>query len=309
MQWSRIKTLFILCFLVLDIYLLFIFLDKQKEADIAILERPDMTIENQLEAENIKVGKLPEEQPDESFLSVKQKEFTDSEIQKLEKKDHQQLSVINDTLIFSQFDDPIAVPDKAKSETITELIKDQVLHPEEYVFWDWNKEFNVILFFQKKNDRPIYFNQNGMILFFLNDDNEIVSYTQTMLGEQEDRDDKKSIIKPIKAIETLYRWSQLNEGEQVTSMNMGYHTIVPLPDGVQVFVPTWKVTVNDERNYFVNAIEGFIFWGKDEDFLEETMEEYSEKVRSSESESELREDFLRQLNKKLDMSNQRGDKE
>src|SRR5699024_2505173 len=100
-----------------------------------------------------------------------------------------------------------------------------------------------------------------------------------------------------------------NEDEQCMSMSLGYHTIAPLPDGVQVFVPTWKVTVNDERNYFVNAIEGFIFWGKDEDFLEETMEEYSEKVRSSESESELREDFLRQLNKKLDMSNQRGDKE
>src|SRR5699024_12793118 len=40
---------------------------------------------------------------------------------------------------------------RSKSETITELIKDQVLHPEEYVFWDWNKEFNVILFFQSQN--------------------------------------------------------------------------------------------------------------------------------------------------------------
>ena len=309
MQWSRIKTLFILCFIILDVYLLFIFLDKQKEADIGILERPDTTIEKQLEAENIKVGQLPEEQPDESFLSVQQKKFTADEIRQIENKDDQELSMMNETFIFSKFIEPITVPKGAKSEIITELVNDHVLYPDEYVFWDWNKDFNVILFFQKKNDRPIYFNQNGMILFFLNDDNEIVSYTQTMLGEEEDRDDKKSIIKPIKAIETLYRWSQLNAGEEVTSMKIGYHTIVPLPDGVQVFVPTWKVTVNHERNYFVNAIEGFIFWGKDEDFLEETMEEYSEKVRSTENQSELREDLLRQLNKKLEMSNHRGEKE
>src|SRR5699024_12369246 len=119
----------------------------------------------------------------------------------------------------------------------------------------------------EKAERPIYFNQNGMILVFLNDDNEMIFYTQTMLGEAEPRAEKKTLIKPIKAIETLYKANELKAGDEITKVDIGFNTRVPLENGIQVFVRIWKVSIDDEKVYFVNAIEGFVFSGDDNKIL------------------------------------------
>lgn len=303
MQWNQIKTLFILCFLVLNIYLLYLLLDKQKEADIGVIEREDATLEEQLESENITYGDLPDAEDKEAFLSVKQKKFDKDDKKKLDDFSNQESIILDDNFIISEYKDPIKIPTDATSGTLSSLIKNDMLYSEEYEFWSWNEQFNVLVFFQEKNERPIYFNRNGIILVFLNEKNEAISYVQTMLGDTEEAEDKKSLIQPIKAIETLYLTNQLNAGENVSNMKMGYHTRVPLADGIQVFVPTWKVSIDEERNYFVNAIEGFTFSGNDGDFLNETISTYHDSIRSVSVENkDLKKAILEQLSNRLDGS-------
>jgi len=308
MQWSQIKTLFILCFLVLDVYLLFQFFDKQSEADIGVLERQDSPIEEQLEAENIKVPKLPEDVPDESFLSVKPKTFTEDELKKLEDFKNQEAIVINSNFILSEFKDPVALPSGGTNDKIEALVKKSILFSEEYKFWNWNEDMNVLIFFQEKAERPIFFNQNGMILVFLNDDNEMIFYIQTMLGKAEPRAEKKTLIKPIKAIETLYKANELKAGDEITKVDIGFHTRVPLENGIQVFVPTWKVSVNDEKEYFVNAIEGFVFSGDEDKFLTDVITTDIESINQLKDQKELKESILNQLEQRLEAIN-RGEQE
>ncbi|HLR41442.1 MAG TPA: two-component system regulatory protein YycI [Virgibacillus sp.] len=308
MQWSQIKTLFILCFLVLDVYLLFQFFDKQSEADIGVLERQDSPIEEQLEAENIKVPKLPEDVSDESFLSVKPKTFTEDELKKLEDFKNQEAIVLNSNFILSEFKDPVSLPSSGTKDKIEALVKKSILFSEEYKFWSWNKDMNVLIFFQEKAERPIYFNQNGMILVFLNDDNEMIFYTQTMLGEAEPRAEKKTLIKPIKAIETLYKANELKAGDEITKVDIGFHTRVPLENGIQVFVPTWKVSINDEKEYFVNAIEGFVFSGDENKFLTDVISTNIGSINQLKDRKELKESILNQLEQRLEAIN-RGEQE
>lgn len=305
MQWNQIKTLFILSFLVLNIYLLYLVLDKQKEADIGIIERKDATIEEQLESEDITYVDLPEIGEKESFLSVEQKTFEEKDMDALKDFSNQESVILDDNFIISHYKETIKIPKNVTEETLSSLVKKDMLYSDEYDFWSWNKDFNVLVFFQKKNERPIYFNRSGIILVFLNDNNEAIGYIQTMLGDAaEEGEDKKSLIQPIKAIETLYLSNQLNTGEKVTNMKIGYHTRVPLADGVQVFVPTWKVSVDDERNYFINAIEGFTFSGNDSDFLRETIETYADYIRAATIKNEeLEEAILEQLKSRLDAIN------
>lgn len=303
MQWNQIKTLFILCFLVLNIYLLYLLLDKQKEADIGVIEREDATLEEQLESENITYGDLPDVEDKEAFLSVKQKKFEKEDKKHLDDFSNQESIILDDNFIISEYKDPIKIPSDASAGTLSNLIKNDMLYSEEYEFWSWNEQYNVLVFFQEKNERPIYFNRNGIILVFLNEKNEAISYVQTMLGDTEEAEDKKSLIQPIKAIETLYLTNQLNAGENVSNMKMGYHTRVPLADGIQVFVPTWKVSIDEERNYFVNAIEGFTFSGNDGDFLNETISTYHDSIRSASVENkDLKKTILEQLSNRLDGS-------
>src|SRR5699024_1600258 len=121
--------------------------------------------------------------------------------------------------------------------------------------------------FQTKKDRQIYYNENGIVLIFLNEEDEATFYTQTMLEQTETNGDKYTLIEPIKAIEKLYNSNRLRTGDNITSIDMGFHTRIPLEGGVQVFSPTWRVAVNEEKNYFVNAIEGRVYSSKDIDFL------------------------------------------
>lgn len=301
MQWNQIKNVFILVFLLLNVYLLYQFNEKRELADVDVLEPRESTIEHQLELEDIEIGELPEEELKETYLSVDQRTFT-KEFKDLSDTDSQKMMLINDTFIASVFEKTIPIRKSDSPSDIEELLEDEIPYAEEYEFWDWNEDTNIIILFQQKKDRSVYFNQNGVVLVYLNDDDEAVFYTQTMLGETEQRQEEKSLIEPMTAVETLYNANELKSGDEITNVGIGFHTRVPLEDGEQIFVPTWKVVVNEERNYFVNAIEGFVFAGDEVEFLEETLELYIERIEDIEEEDEevMQTFILEQLHEKMD---------
>src|SRR5699024_12171205 len=92
-------------------------------------------------------------------------------------------------------------------------------------------------------DRPVYYNQNGVVIAILNDDNEMVSYVQTMLGDEEALADKRQLIKPLTAIEKVYEEGELHQGDEVSKVNIGFHTRVTFDGGVRVFAPTWRIEI------------------------------------------------------------------
>lgn len=306
MQWSQIKTLFILSFLVLNIYLVIQFLEKKDQADYALLNHEDSTIEEKLKHENIVIPKeLSNVEEQEPYISVEQKVFDKKDLEMFDNFPNQQVSLVKNKFIVSIFDKPVEIPDGDLS-MIEGFVKKSFIYPKDYALWDWNKELNVLVFFQQKNERPIYFNQSGIILVFLNDNNEMIFYTQTMLGKKESLQDEKTLITPKKAIEALYNANELHSEDEVTKVDIGFHTRVPLEDGVQVFVPAWKVTVNNERNYFVNAIEAFVFSSDESKFLQEAVEFNIERVEMMDNDEELKEENLKLLEKELEVINRGG---
>ncbi|WLV24668.1 two-component system regulatory protein YycI [Aciduricibacillus chroicocephali] len=311
MQWNQIKTLFIICFLVLDVYLLYQYFNKQKEDDLSVQDRPDSTIEEQLARENIKVGDLPDQEYKESFIRVRQHALSESESKQLKDLPNQQSIAIDGKFILSIFDKPIALPKGVKNDEIDNIIGNNIIHPDEYEFWTWDKKLNVLVFFQKKMDRPVYFNQNGMILVFLNDKNEITSYTQTMLAKPDDTNNEaEKLIKPVKAVETLYKSNQLSSGSEIKRADLVFYTRVPLRNGVQVFVPTWKLAVNDKdgsKNFFVNAIEGYVIQSDETLFMKNTIEEDIDRIEKTEFDGKLKERLLQTLKERLELIN-RGEK-
>ncbi|HLR02322.1 MAG TPA: two-component system regulatory protein YycI [Virgibacillus sp.] len=278
MQWNQIKTIFILCFLVLDVYLLIKFIDKQEQTDLGVLEHENTSIEQQLASEDISLPELPTDiEEEEHYISVSPREFSEDDLEKLG-KDQSPVVVDDDRRVISTFKDPISIPVDESDEDIKRAISNDITDADQYTYWGRNEELNVLIFFQKKEDKPIYYNENGIIFVFLNDDDEATFYTQTMLEETETSSEEYSLIEPIKAIESLYNSNELQTGDEISSIDMGFHTRIPLESGVQVFSPTWRVTVNDDNNYFVNAIEGIVYSRKELSFLDESIDDISEKV-------------------------------
>lgn len=301
MHWGQIKTLLIVSFLILDVYLFVQFLEKKEQADIGILQHQPSSIEEQLNAESIKVKELPEQEYEETFISVKQQMFTEEELDAARGNKAQKSFIFQNHFIASKLDKAIPLRKEASRNDITEIFNEVAYYPEEYSFWNWNEEFNILIFFQNKMDRPVYYNQNGLVLLFLNDQNEITYYVQTMLGDAELLAERKRLIKPIQAVEKLYEENKLFTGDEITRVNIGFHTRVPFESGVQVFAPIWKVNVNHEKDYFVNAIEGFIFSTNEQEFLEEAMTLSIEKMNTQHKDYKL-EQMLLDLNKRTDQT-------
>lgn len=301
MQWGQIKTLLILSFFILDIYLFAQFMEKKEIADIAVLEQQSSSIEEQLKAESISVRDLPKQESEETFISVKQKPFEEEELSAVKDLVKQKSFILNQFLIASKLDKPVKVKQTDSKDKITSIVEEIVYFSDEYTFWDWNRELNIIIFFQNKMDRPVYYNQNGLVLLYLNEDNEIEYYTQTMLGDAEALSESQSLIKPMQAIEKLYDANELYSGDSITNVNIGFHTRVPFESGVQVFAPIWKVNVNDEKDYFVNAIEGFIFSSDEQDFLVDVMETASGKLQVNRKKDSPLDDMLKDLKKRQEL--------
>ncbi|WP_175631975.1 two-component system regulatory protein YycI [Virgibacillus siamensis] len=300
MQWKQIKILFILCFLVLDIYLLVMFFQKQKEADFDIAETEISTVDEDLEDEDITISAdLPAQQLEESFISVKQKSFTKKDEKALDDQTNLEAETINKTLMLAKFEEPVPVQENTSGDIMAEQIKPFIMSPDSYIYWDWNKEMNVLILFQQKKGRPIYFNESGIILVFLNDDNEMIFYTQTMLGETQTPGDQNSLIKPKQAINVLFDNNLLESGDEITDVNIGFHTRIPLDTGEQVFAPTWTITVNKEENFYVNAIENRVFSSNELEFLKTAGNSILKKIGTTGEESRLKEFVMDHIDKKL----------
>ncbi|PNB74374.1 transcriptional regulator, partial [Pseudomonas sp. FW305-BF6] len=71
-----------------------------------------------------------------------------------------------------------------------------------------------------------------------------------------DKKDVQEVLPAIKAIENLYVKDELKPDDRVTKVDFGYYTLIPLSTGVKVIAPAWHLVVNEDRDYFVNAIEG-----------------------------------------------------
>lgn len=299
MQWGQIKTLLIISFLILDVYLFVQFLEKKEESDIGILEHQTSTIEEQLADDHITYEELPDEEYEETFISVEQKQFTEEELLKQNKNIPQLTTIIQENFIVSKLEEPIQISETATVEQITNLFNNLVYFSEEYQFWNWNKEENIIVFFQNKLDRPVYFNQKGLVLLFLNRDNQITFYTQTMLGETESLAEKRKLMQPMEAIETLYIANELQQDSHIDRVNIGFYTRVPFDTEVQVFAPIWRVKVNGEHDYFVNAIEGFIFSTDEQEFLQEAIVDAAEKIRVQRRNNDVLDDLYIELENRL----------
>lgn len=310
MQWGHIKSLFILSFLLLNIYLFIQFAEKQNAADMSVLDNSESTIEEQLESENITVeAEIETNLTEASYTEVAQKELTDDDISKLGRFTDQSTAVINNNFIVSAFEEPIPFDPPYTAEEISTEVKKHILYADEYELWGWNTDLNILIFFQQRQDRPVYFNQNGLVLVYLNDDNEMTHYTQTILGDGEAQGGAKTLLQPMQAIGSLYNRGNLRPEETVTDVSLGYYSRIAT-EGIQVFAPTWKVTIvskdDEERHYFVNAIEGLVFESDNTAFLIEVMEEQKGKIQTLNEESKIRSRMMEQIEERLELDNRSG---
>jgi regulatory protein YycI of two-component signal transduction system YycFG len=253
MDWSKIKTIFIVTFLILDVYLLYQFM-KIREANKYELIT-EASVEDKLKADEITYVELPMTPIKEQYLSGNQKLFTQEDIEKL--KGQTEVLKEPSATIQVTLDKPFQLSKKFEPAELVAFLNDNILYGEHYQFWEKDEKNNTITYFQQFENFPMYQNMNGMIIFHLNKDNQIVSYQQTYMENIEKLTAKEEILTPLKAIETLHQKGVLKPKSKITKIELGYSTLIQLTAS-QVLAPTWRFVVDDKESLFVNAFEGQI---------------------------------------------------
>lgn len=221
------------------------------------------TIEEQLKAEDIQYDedKLPSETIKGSYITAKSKQFTEEEIHKLQ---NQEVMLPDEELIKPvtklrmSFINPISLPDSNIDHKLNQILTTQIIEGAQYRFWRYDEKAKQVIYLQEYDGRVIFQDENdgiGMIVFYLNDEQEVISYRQTLLEEIKELENKEEVYTAIQALKVLYDKNDLKSKSTVTDVEYGYYTQIPLSEQ-QILAPTWHIIVNEKEHYYVNALEG-----------------------------------------------------
>ncbi|MCY8175773.1 WalRK two-component regulatory system regulator WalI [Bacillus inaquosorum] len=275
MEWNKTKSIFIVAFLILDIFLGYQFFQKW-QATSKEYEVIKNDVEHDMKADHITYEGLNKEATEGYRITANQKTFTKEEIEAL--KDQKPLMDMPSddhkvTSLKMKFTNPIALSKKNIEDDAQTLVSSKIQDGEKYKLWKVDKSKKEIVFFQTYEGHYIYqktdnsSNMIGQVVLHLNAKNEVVSYDQTTL-ETFKQIQKESLITEMDAVELLYYQNQLKEYSTVKSCKFGYVAQYPLTS-TQVLAPVWRITVeydkkvNGEKktvqeSFTVNALESTI---------------------------------------------------
>lgn len=271
MEWNKTKTIFILAFLVLDIFLGFQYFEKRSTDHFAIIEKTD-TLE-EMKADGIKYGNLSDEAKIGYRITAEKKQFTKKDVNELADQKAKSTFPKTDkddpvTLLEMTFTKPVALPKKDIKSAATNLVNQRLLDGKNYKLWSIDEETGKIVFFQTYKGKYIF--QEGLddsetigkITLDLNDKNEVVSYQQSMVTSiNEVR--KETLVPALETVKDLYTQNMLSQNTTVKKVELGYYTQYP-GASTQVMVPVWRVELEGvsasskkkAEEYLINAIDG-----------------------------------------------------
>lgn len=255
MDWNKTKTIFIVAFSILNLFLYSLYLNRYTEAQ-NLQTMGETSIEDLLKNDNISYGEFPEYNPEMSYVSADTAIFSKIELKKFAK---QEFTISDNTILNSQLSEPFNIKNTKGNYQFDKFLADYVPYGKEYLLWEVVEENQFAIFFQKVDQYPIYFNYDAMLTVYWDADGNITNYEQQRFGEFDSFNKKKNILSPLDVINILYSRDYLKKDSTVTSISLGYSTLITLSK-TQVFAPTWRVRVELKEggveDHFVNAIEG-----------------------------------------------------
>lgn len=251
MHWSRIKSIFIVVFLLLNSFLGYQLWEK-KTKKIELAQSYENSIDELLLLKNIRL--LPEldiEQPELPQLNVQFLSYTFRDLALLAG----QHVTIDDHKLIATLVEPYSLAEPWEEAVFfQDFVKEQVMNGEQYRF---DAYFNQrIVYLQHVAELPIF---GGTLQFQLNHDQEVTGYEQ-IYYHVINQATPQPVISSFTCLRTLLENGAIPAEAAITRLTLGYFGQIYEANS-QILTPTWRVSVmfQDERlEYFVNAYTGAI---------------------------------------------------
>lgn len=259
MDWSRTKTIFIVTFMLLNIFLGYQLSEKQNHSNLNDL-RPQ-ELESRIEEQNIEIAI---DEPDEEVVGAPitgvQRTFGEVEVFLDQSLEGQSPELLDSTTIYSELESPYRIGTVNLQTSVGAFMEQYAFRGEEYEVAYYDEEESIIGLYQVFDDKMIdqYVRNNFHVVLNLNENGDIISYTQTYMTIIEQAEEQE-LLTPLEVIEILLDDPQvgIGTGTEVTGAELGYYNLMEVEANFQIFAPVWRVEIDEEEHY-VNAMTGEI---------------------------------------------------
>nr|WP_175476241.1 two-component system regulatory protein YycI [Evansella caseinilytica] len=254
MDWSRTKSIFIVTFLMLNIFLTYQLTEKLTAGDLKLLTQG--TIHDTLAEHDIVLAFTdPEQIRTDSPITGALRAFTEEDTAELWNGQH--IEIQNDTVIYSVLDAPYQLPEQNIEAGIDFFLDNYVLNGNEYQLAIVDYEKGRIGLFQTYNGNAVEYAEGRYpLLLDLTEDMQIEAYHQFYM-DMTQHGREQEMLTPLRAIEALFEEQLIPVNTVIEEVEPVYYGLLELNGDFQIFGPMWKVHVND-KHYYVNAINGAI---------------------------------------------------
>jgi regulatory protein YycI of two-component signal transduction system YycFG len=253
MDWSRTKTIFIITFLLLNVFLSWQLIETHNMNQISMIT--EATIQEVLRENNVKIEiDLPEEDSSGLLVVGKHADLSQEEVPTL---DAQELELIDKHTILSELEEPFPLSREDFSAELSTFLSTYVFEGDEYRFGGFDSGKNRVFLYQVFGDKTAYTLDDEPLILQLDEHLQIVSYQQRYFQFEEQDGEEREMLSSLKAIEVLLNDQLVRPNQTITNVQFGYYSFFSPTGDVQVFAPMWRVTVDGET-YLVHAIGGSV---------------------------------------------------
>ncbi|USS84653.1 two-component system regulatory protein YycI [Fructilactobacillus myrtifloralis] len=260
MNFKRIQGIFLIAFIVIDVFLFMMTKNSKVQDDSANAGNVNTTIIKDMKRDNITVGPLSTAKHTGYYLSAEPQTDLGNRLATL--KDQNARS--ENGAIISDLRTPVKVSATHPERTITKLLRERsgfVLDAKQYRYDPDLSTRTKVVYAQQSPVGP-FFSSNAQLTFSVANQ-RVIGYTQRELGNVKILHDKADLITEERAVISLYQYNELPNNAKILWKKLAYTRFLEL-SGKEVYIPTWVIAMNTKSNPKVqikriNALNGASF--------------------------------------------------
>lgn len=253
MEWSKIKTLFIYLFLVLNIVLATSYGYVIYKNNTEVYKEKDEIIKS-ITNDDIEIVEPYLKRDQLGYINASIKKSEDIE-NNLENYSYENISEDDVKKLRITVEKDIAnVGSSNYKELLDAFISAELGKVASYVYSSYDADKQKIIYVQQIDDLKILDNANAQIVFDVKEDGGINSFDVTALDDFK-KEKSESLANYTQAVHKLYHENNIPKNSKVTTQ-LGYYTYAYKVNN-QVLIPTYQVIVDTagvKSYYFIDAI-------------------------------------------------------
>lgn len=261
MDFKKIENIFLITFLLLNVYLLVSYFNRN-DIQQATSGSGQVNLLREMEQIGISIPTLQEEERDVYYVQANSNQLLEENAGQLE---NQAGSVAEDGSLYTSIlsnpieiegnpDDGFTEDDFAKLDAF--ISNGSVLFGEEYAFLRYDRSQNRFVYAQVVEGIPVADGTSEISLFYGSDGN-IISYQQTYAGPMTPQGSTQSVITDRQAIQILFQNQEISSNSTIGQPILSYYRTLHLED-LSMYGPVWYVPIIDasgEKILRVDALE------------------------------------------------------